>query len=277
VPAASIAQALPYVNWILLVTLAVGSFGLVAILGQTTDATRGYLGFTAVCAAVLAAIALAADLTLPVPAGLTIGAAPAELDLGRRLGLGAFILLAVGYALALRREHWRAPVAVLTGLAAAATLVAAAAGWAPSLVDSVPLLVQLVVLAAAAGGSLAAVILGHWYLVTPRISERPLVLAARLLTGVIALQLGLFVVWTTLGGGPGQLAFDAFAGGSVVFVALRLVVSLLFALVLSYMAIRTAETRSMESATGLLYIDLAAILAGTIGAAALYLSAGLLV
>jgi hypothetical protein len=58
---------------------------------------------------------------------------------------------------------------------------------------------------------------------------------------------------------------------------LRLVVSLLFAVILSYMAIRTAETRSMESATGLLYIDLAAILAGTIGAAALYLSAGLLV
>lgn len=276
-PAASIAQALPYVNWILLVTLAVGCFCFVAILGQATDATRGYLGFTAACAAVLAAIALVADLGLPVPSGLTIVAAPAELDLARRLGLGAFIVLAVGYVLALRRERPPAPLAVLTGLAAAATLVAAAVGWAPTWVDSVPLLVQLACLAAAAGGALAAVILGHWYLVTPRISERPLVLAARLLTSVIALQLALFVVWTTLGGGPGQLAFDAFATGSVLFVVLRLVVSLLFALVLSYMAIRTAETRSMESATGLLYINLAAILAGTIGAAALYISAGLLV
>lgn len=276
-PAASIAQALPYVNWVLLVALAVGSFSFVAFLGQLTDATRGYLGFTAVCAVVLAAIALVADVALPVPSGLTIVAAPAELDLARRLGLGAFIGLAVGYVLALRWQRRQLPLAIVTTLAAAVTLVAAAAGWAPSPVDSIPFLVQLVVLAAAAGGALAAVILGHWYLVTPRISERPLVLAARLLTGVIALQLCLFVVWTTLGGGPGQLAFDAFAGGSVVFVILRLVVSLLFAAVLSYMAIRTAETRSMESATGLLYIDLAAILAGTIGAAALYLSAGLLV
>jgi hypothetical protein len=277
VPAASIAQALPYVNWILLVALAVGSFGFVAILGQVTDATRGYLGFTAVCAAILAAIALVADLALPATSGLTIRAAPAELDLARRAGLVAFIVLALGYVVALRRERRPLPLAVGTGIAAAATLVAAAAGWAPTLVDSVPLIVQLVVLAAAAGGALASVILGHWYLVTPRISERPLVLAARLLTGVVALQLALFVVWTTLGGGPGQLAFDAFAGGPVLFVILRLVVSLLFAVVLSYMAIRTAETRSMESATGLLYIDLAAILAGTIGAAALYLSAGLLV
>ena len=276
-PAATIAQALPYANWILLVSLAVGSFALVAILGQATDATRGYLGFTAVCAAVLATIALIADLALPAPGGLTIVAPPAELDLARRIGLGVFAALAVGYALAVRRQQWRAPLAVLTLGAGAATLVAAAAGWAPTLVDSVPLLVQLCVLGAAAGGALAAVILGHWYLITPRISERPLVLATRLLTGVVALQLALFVVWTTLSGGPGQLAFEAFAGGPVLFVVLRLVVSLLFALVLSYMAIRTAATRSMESATGLLYIDLAAILAGTIGAAALYLSAGLLV
>jgi hypothetical protein len=43
------------------------------------------------------------------------------------------------------------------------------------------------------------------------------------------------------------------------------------------MALRTAQTRSMESATGLLYINLAAVLAGTIGAAALYVSSGLLV
>jgi hypothetical protein len=277
VPAATIAQALPYANWILLVSLAVGSFALVAILGQTTDATRGYLGFTAVCAAVLATIALIADLALPAPGGLTIVAPPAELDLARRMGLGVFVVLAVGYALAVRRQQWRARPAVLTLVAGAATLVAAAAGWAPTPVDSVPLLVQLCVLAAAAGGALAAVILGHWYLITPRISERPLVLATRLLTGVVALQLALFVVWTTLSGGPGQLAFNAFAGGPVLFVVLRLVVSLLFALVLSYMAIRTAATRSMESATGLLYIDLAAILAGTIGASALYLSAGLLV
>jgi hypothetical protein len=43
------------------------------------------------------------------------------------------------------------------------------------------------------------------------------------------------------------------------------------------MALRTAQTRSMESSTGLLYINLAAVLAGTIGAAALYVSGGILV
>jgi hypothetical protein len=87
----------------------------------------------------------------------------------------------------------------------------------------------------------------------------------------------LFVVWTTLGGGVGQDAWDAFTGPSALLVYLRGFVTVAFPIVLAYMAYRTALTRSMESATGLLYINLAAVLAGTIGAAALYVSGGLLV
>ena len=266
-PQAQIIQSLPYVAWVLLVALAFGTFALVVLTRQLTDATRGYLGFTSVCAALLALLALAADWGLPRPTDLILQPAPTELDTTRQVGLIAFAVLSVAYAFVLR-----------AGLAAAAiTLAAAVFGWAPTPVDAVPLLVQLVVLALATGGSLAAIVLGHWYLVTPGISEWPLILQARFLLAVIALQLLLFVVWTTLGGGPGQVAFDAFAGGSVLLVVLRLAVSLLFPLVLTWMAWRTAQTRSMESATGLLYINLAAVMAGTIGAAALYVSVGLLI
>jgi hypothetical protein len=263
-------QSLPYVAWVLLVALAVGSFAFVALTRQLTDATRGYLRFTAFCAGVLALLALVVDWGLPVPSDLAIHAA-ARPDV-RQLGLGVFALGAVLCALELR------PVGAM-GVAcfgAALAVGGAAFGWAPTGVDAVPLLVQLVVLSLATGGSMAAVILGHWYLVTPKISDKPLVLQARLLLGVIGLQLLLFIVWTTLGGGPGQDAFDAFTGGNLLLVVLRLLVSLLFPLVLCWMAWRTALTRSMESATGLLYINLAAVMAGTIGAAALYVSTGLL-
>jgi len=276
-PQAQIIQSLPYVAWVLLVALAFGTFALVVLTRQLTDATRGYLGFTSVCAALLALLALAADWGLPRPTDLILQPAPTELDTTRQVGLIAFAVLSVAYAFVLRGRV-AAPAIALAGLAAAAiTLAAAVFGWAPTPVDAVPLLVQLVVLALATGGSLAAIVLGHWYLVTPGISEWPLILQARFLLAVIALQLLLFVVWTTLGGGPGQVAFDAFAGGSVLLVVLRLAVSLLFPLVLTWMAWRTAQTRSMESATGLLYINLAAVMAGTIGAAALYVSVGLLI
>ena len=71
--------------------------------------------------------------------------------------------------------------------------------------------------------------------------------------------------------------FGALLGSFALFVWLRLLVGLLFPLVISWMALRTASTRSMESATGLLYIDMAAITSGTIVAAGLYFGAGLLV
>ncbi len=58
---------------------------------------------------------------------------------------------------------------------------------------------------------------------------------------------------------------------------LRLVVGLIFPLILTAMAYRTALTRSMESATGLLYIEFAAVMASTIVAAGLLFGEGLLV
>ena len=276
VPATSIVQSLPYVAWVLLAALALGSYAFVVLTHQLTDATHGYLGFTAFCSGLVGLLTLVTDWGLPAPTDLVVRTAPADLSLLREYGLVAFAAAALVYPFVGRRPRASLVVA-LAGLAAGTVVLGAAAfGWAPSAVDGVPLLVQLVMLALATGGSLAAIVLGHWYLVTPKISERPLVLQARALLATVGLQVLLFVTWTTLGGGPGQDAFDAFSGGSLLLVVLRLVVSLLFPLALCAMAWRTALTRSMESATGLLYINLAAVMAGTIGAAALYLSSGLL-
>jgi hypothetical protein len=146
----------------------------------------------------------------------------------------------------------------------------------------VPLAVQLLVLAAATGGVFAAMILGHWYLVTPKLPEAPLVLVSRRLLWVVALQMVLFAAWVGFGIGPGANAagsgpFGALVGPWALFVWLRLIVGLIFPLVVSWAALQTAKTRSMESATGLLYIDVGAIAAGTILAAGLYFGAGLLV
>ena len=49
--------------------------------------------------------------------------------------------------------------------------------------------------------------------------------------------------------------FAVLVGPWALFVWLRLIVGLVFPLVVSWAAVRTARTRSMESATGLLYIN----------------------
>lgn len=274
-------QSLPYVAWILLGALAYGAFVFGVVSRHQTDATVGYLRFIAISALLLALLTIPVVDSLP---GLPSVPSPEPAIAAAYFASnGAFIALALAWAIAVRNRRV-ALVSALALMAAAVALGAMALALAPRLldwsvnaVDAVPLLVQLAVLSLATGGSLAATVLGHWYLVTPKISERPLVLQARLLLAMVGLQVLLFIVWTTLGGGPGQGAFDAFSGSALLLVVLRLLVSLLFPLVLTWMAWRTALTRSMESATGLLYINLAAVMAGTIGAAALYVSSGLLI
>ncbi len=253
--------------------LALGSLGLVYLLRQFTDATSGYLGFSACCAGLLGLLVLASDPNLPWHPGLVLDSG-SQLDTARRTALLGFVVLAFAASIRLLRggnARWLGLAAVVCGVAAEAI---AAFGWAGDTVHGVPLTVQFLMLSAVSGGALGAVVLAHWYLVTPRISERPLVLTTRLLTWALGIQLLLFLTWQAVGGGP---AFSSFTGSQALFVWLRLTVGLLFPLGLSYMAYRTSLTRSMESATGLLYIDLAAILASTIVAAALYYAAALLV
>jgi len=53
VPAERIAENLAFINWTLLTALAIGSLGAVILARLRTDATRGFLAFTAACAVVL--------------------------------------------------------------------------------------------------------------------------------------------------------------------------------------------------------------------------------
>lgn len=277
-PAERIAESLGYINWTVLTGLAIGSFTAVALGRLRTDATRGYLGFTAFLAVLLGLLALMSDNGLPPPAPGSPISIDADWDALRRAALAGFCGLAFAYDVALFRGR-RAPLLAIAAVAAGlAVLGLAALSWGGGPVGALLLGVQLVALTAATGGVLAAMILGHWYLVTPKLAEAPLVLFARVLLLVVAIQLGLFVAWLALGAGPaGQPGFAALGGSWALFVWLRLIVGLAFPLVISWAAIQTARTRSMESATGLLYIDVAAIASSTIVAAGLYFGAGLLV
>jgi hypothetical protein len=277
VPIEQVAQSLGFINWTVLAALAVGSFAAVVAGRFLTGATKGYLGFTAFSAAVFAALAHLSESGLStVGLDLAITADPAW-ETPRRFALAALAVLALAYSIALFRGARALPLAIAGLAAAAGVLVTAAAGWGSGLA-SVGLVVQLAALSAGLGGVWAAMILGHWYLVTPKLPEAPLVRFARWLALGLLAQVALFVAWIAIGAGPGgSPGFAALAGPWALFVWLRLIVGLVFPLIVSWAAIQTARTRSMESATGLLYINVGTIAAGTILAAGLYFGAGLLV
>jgi hypothetical protein len=276
VPAERIAENLAYINWTLLTGLAVGAFAAVYLARLRTTATRGFLAFTAACSVAFALLALASDMALPPrePGGLV-------LDAPRRLALAAFLVLGASYVLAIVRRVGAAWLGAGALAAGVAVWLLAAAEWGGGGVGDLLLFVQLAVLGAATGGVFAAMILGHWYLVTPKLPEGPLVLIARLLLFVLVVQLGLFVVWAGAGAGaPGGTTAPGFGvlfGPWALFAWLRLIVGVAFPLAVSWAAVQTARTRSMESATGLLYINVGTIAAGTILASGLYSGAGILV
>jgi hypothetical protein len=278
VPAERIAENLAFINWTVLTSLAFGSFAAVVLARLRTDATRGFLSFTAGSAVVIGILAFLSDQALPAAvSGTPIRIDPA-FDVPRRTALGLFCLLAAAYVVALVQRR-RAPLLASLALGTAVgTLVCGALGWGGSVLLAIPLLLQLAVLTIATGGVFAAMILGHWYLVTPKLPEAPLILISRILLGVVGLQVVLFAVWVATGAGPGGGGpFAVLVGQWAMFVWLRLIVGLICPLIVSWAAVQTARSRSMESATGLLYINVGTIAAGTILAAGLYFGAGLLV
>ena len=277
--ATQIAQNLAYINWTVLAGLALGTYAAVVLLRQRTAATGGYLGFATVSAIAFGVLAWLSDDALPGSLGASPVVPDPAFDAPRRAALAAFVLIAIAAFLLRRRsDTWAGRAELLALTAGALTVLFGAVGWGDGPLGAAALLVQLAVLFAATGGVFAAMVLGHWYLVTPKLPEAPLILLARVLLAVVAIQVGLFVAWVAIGAGPADPApFSALTGPWALFVWLRLIVGLVFPLVVSWLAVQTVRTRSMESATGLLYINVGTIAAGTILAAGLYFGAGLLV
>src|SRR4051812_23735166 len=141
VTAQNIAQALAYINWVVLCSLALGAFSLAWSLRQLTDVTKGFVSFTTGTAAVLGLLLYFSDQSLPAPTLIKVTAAP-ELDMPRRVAILVFTLLAFVVCLRARGGHrsWWLGV----GTIGAGTVMEglAAIGWAGDALHGVPLLVQ---------------------------------------------------------------------------------------------------------------------------------------
>jgi hypothetical protein len=106
-------------------------------------------------------------------------------------------------------------------------------------------------------------LLGHWYLVTPKLSPAPLRRMMWLLVGVLVVQVIAFALaLTVVGSAPieGDLGWLTW---------LRLAAGILLPLVATVLAILASRAASLQASTGLLYIGLALVMAGSIAGASL--------
>jgi hypothetical protein len=252
-------EALPFVNWIFWAALTSGSFLVVGVTELLGGTTRGYRLFMAWLLLVFALILLLSELKLPLG---TVADETAEL---RRLLVWLFSALTLAYLAASLLHLWRSGIAIVAGVLggiALATLAAAGGSL------SAPLFaVQLVLAALALGAVNAAMLLGHWYLVTPKLSPIPLRRMMWLLIAVLVLQLVAFgVAVLTISSGP--------LGGPIGWLTwLRLGVGIVLPIGITVLAMLASRAASLQASTGLLYIGLAFVMAGSIaGASITYLT-----
>lgn len=253
---------LPLVLAVVFTELAIGGAAFILFLDRTQNAPGGFRKLTA--GVDLAAIACAAALVTSLPRG----------ELAQRAGLQGGPLASFGQLLPLVAAvlvvhtvvcftPWRllrdavGAIAVLLGMAALVVAATARPGQTPY--DPFAL-AALPLGALALGGSNAAMLLGHWYLVTPKLSPAPLQRAALAVVGVLALQ----AVLVAIAVARGELAGIA-QTALWIAVALRVGVGLLMAAGVALGAWWTARMNT-QSSTGLLYVGLGCVLAGEVAA-----------
>lgn len=236
------------------------------------EVSRGFTLFTGWVVWIVAILALWLRLSFPPRITPLVDVQPSFWFDAERTFLIAFIVLLTLFLLSLQIRRAMlasvfAPLVPLVGLAAL---------WSASLVTpgtqlgglGAPLAV--VAGSAALGTAVAALSLGHWYLVSPGMSVRPLVLLTLSCLGAIAAQTVLLIVLLLLPGVDLPKLLNDYG----LFVGVRVVFGLIVPLVAAFMAWRTARIRSLDSATGLLYIVAALTLAGEIVARTLFFLSG---
>lgn len=258
------AEALPYTLLILLAEFSIGGLWVLwaaDFRGVAQSFTKFGAGLVFVSAA----------LTFWVAAKITV---PDEVDSypldpafmpAARIALAVVFGLSLVYALATLRQSRRFGLAA-GGLAAAAGLAAVALlaqvfalptwGYAGTLLS-------LVVGALAVGAVSMGMVLGHWYLVTPRLPERPLREMIFFLLLALAIQGVLIIPALALPRDTLANAVDTPIAQNPFF-WMRVGGGLAFPMVLTYMAYDSSGIRAMQSATGLLYIAMALVLSGEV-------------
>lgn len=273
-------QPLAVLFFLILAELAVGGLLLVVLVDYEGVATKGFLGLGAATYLVIGLAAWWARSQMAAPsgaAGLTVDRGWLWLE-----GLGLLVfLVGVGlYTLLLFGAERRLPrlagaVSVVGGLVG---LVGSGLAYRVVQLGGLSTVLSVMTGAVVLGAAMSGMILGHWYLVTPGLSPRPLQTMTLVLIGALVAQAALIPIGLVAGGGSSSGPdVEALLGGttglSIAF-WLRVAAGLVLPLMIGWMTWQCCRIRSLQSATGLLYVAVALVLAGEIASKLLLVLAG---
>ncbi|MCH8813519.1 MAG: hypothetical protein IH957_00270 [Chloroflexi bacterium] len=259
------AEALPFALLIVLVEFAIGSLWVVLFSQIRGQATPSFIKFGAATVFVMAGFAFWVAATINV--GDEIDGYPLDPSYmpEARLALALLFGLSLPYSLLTLIEARRLGIAagVLASIAGLVAMAFFAQVLAVPTWGYVGTLLSLIVGALVVGAVSMGMVLGHWYLVTPRLPEKPL----REMTGLLLVMMLLQAVLIILALALPRDSFPSSVDTPILenpFFWMRVAGGLAFPMLLAYMAYDSSGVRAMQSATGLLYIAMALVLSGEV-------------
>jgi hypothetical protein len=162
--------------------------------------------------------------------------------------------------------------AITTGFGAMA-IAKAAAAFGPSLGGVGTAVVAFVPAALVSGSALAGMLLGHWYLVAPNLSFRPLRRAIDIVFAAVALQAAVIVLVILTSGSMvrGELLWS---GDAVPFWLLVVGSGIVFTTGVALLTRHFARIRANQPATAMLYVLIISVVMGVVPAHLLFFVTG---
>jgi hypothetical protein len=269
----ALATHAPLAALLVLVEIAVGTSILSHVIDWLGRIGRGFVGTTALISAVVAGIAWLIAANLGTPEAIVPGLQSADLGAVQQwMGIALLAMVTDAFFCAVGTDRARQVVGIavmVVGAVAVATCVRFAAGVA----GPGPAMLVILPGVALSGAAWAGMLLGHWYLINPAMSFKPLRQAVYIVFGSVAAEVAGLSVALVAGG---TAATSRLISGDQAFLFWALVVGsgVVFTSAVNALTYYFARIRANQPATAMLYVLIISVMMGMVPAQLIFLQTG---
>jgi hypothetical protein len=265
----------PIATVVVLIEVAAGTTVAAYWVDLVGKVGRGFVGTTSLICAGVMALDVLIEALLPPGTALLGTALPPGAQASLFHWSIAFTVALLGYAFfcSVMTDVARRVVGAITIGFGAMAIAKAAAAFGPSLGGVGTAVVAFVPAALVSGSALAGMLLGHWYLVAPNLSFRPLRRAIDIVFAAVALQAAVIVLVILTSGSTvrGELLWS---GDAVPFWLLVVGSGIVFTTGVALLTRHFARIRANQPATAMLYVLIISVVMGVVPAHLLFFVTG---
>jgi hypothetical protein len=275
VPDLSLPALAPIATVVVVAEIAAGTTVAAYAVDVLGKVGRGFIGTTAAICAGIMAIAVLIEALLPPDSALLGAPLPpgSQADLLHWSIAFTVALLAYAFFCAVMTDVARRVVGVITIGFGAMAIAKAAAAFGPALGGVGAAVVAFVPAALVSGSALAGMLLGHWYLVAPNLSFRPLRRSIDIVFAAVAFQalVIVLVILTATSAVRGELLWS---GDAFPFWLLVVGSGIVFTTGVALLTRHFARIRANQPATAMLYVLIISVVMGVVPAHLLFFVTG---